>query len=83
MPENPALTPDGKWPEARTGLEWWDGGSGGCPLMASCAPQSGLVLAREKPRAAATAIFRIEALAAESFAKPFEPRGTGETENTV
>jgi hypothetical protein len=38
--------------------------------------QSGSVLAPEKPRAAATAILRIEALAA----KPPSVRGFGETE---
>jgi len=53
------------WPEARTGLEWWDGGSGCCPLRVSYAPQSGSALAPKKPRAAATAILRIEALAAD------------------
>jgi hypothetical protein len=38
--------------------------------------------ARE-PRTAATAILRIEVLAAEPFAKPLSVRGTGETENAV
>ena len=50
-----------------------------CALRASVA----LALAPEKPRAAATAILRIEALADEFFAKPISVRRIGETENTV
>ena len=45
--------------------------------------QSGLALAPGEPRTAATAILRIEVLAAEPFAKPLSVRGTGETENAV
>jgi hypothetical protein len=37
----------------------------------------------KEPGAAATAIFRIEALAAEPFPKPLRVRRIGETENTV
>ena len=62
---------------------WWDGGSGCCPLISSYAPQSGLALAPGEPRTAATAILRIEVLAAEPFAKPLSVRGAGETENAV
>jgi hypothetical protein len=51
--------------------------------MVSYAPQSGLALAPEKPRAAATAVPPIEALAAEPFAKPLSVRRIGETENAV
>jgi hypothetical protein len=54
-----------------------------CPLMMSYAPLSGSALAPEEPRAAATAILRIEALAAELFAKPLNVRRIGETEDTV
>ena len=64
-------------------MVWWDGGSGCCPLMVSCAPQSGSALAPEEPCAAATAILRIEALAPEPFAKPLNVRGIGEKENAV
>ena len=60
-----------------------DGESGCCPLIVSYAPQSGSALASKEPRAAATAIFRIEALAAELFANPFSVRGISETENAV
>jgi hypothetical protein len=51
--------------------------------MVSYAPQSGSALAPEEQRAAATAILRTEALAAEFFAKPLSVRRIGETENTV
>ena len=54
-----------KWPEARTGLVWWDGVSGCWLLISSYASHRGLTLAPDEPRPAATAILRIEALAAE------------------
>jgi hypothetical protein len=49
----------------------------------SYAPQIGAALAPGEPRAAATAILRIEALAAAPFAKPLNVRGIGGTESTV
>jgi len=43
----------------------------------------GLTLAPQEPRAAATAILRIERLAAEPCAKPLSMRGIGKTEDVV
>jgi len=44
---------------------WWDGVSGCWLLISSYASHPGLTLAPDEPRPAATAILRIEALAAE------------------
>jgi hypothetical protein len=49
-------------------------------------PESGSALsafAPEEPRAAATAILRIETLAAQAFAKPLSIRRLSETENSI
>jgi hypothetical protein len=64
-------------------LVWWDGGSGCCPLLVSYAPQSGLALARKKPRAAATAILRIGGARRGLFAQPLSVRRIGETEDVI
>jgi hypothetical protein len=54
-----------------------------CPLIVSHAPQSGLALAADEPRPAATAILRIEALAADVAQKRSAWRRIDGTESTV
>jgi hypothetical protein len=44
---------------------------------------AGLTLAPEKPRAPASAILRIEGIAAEPYAKPLGMRCVGKTEDVV